>query len=164
MTSISEPPWLIYARKFIGLAEIPGKEHSPIIVSWLTRLKAWWKDDEVPWCGTFVAQCFSVHELLLPKHWYRAKDWLNWGVKLSAPEVGCVVVYERTGGGHVGFVVGQDASGYLMTLGGNQGNRVSVAPFDRSRVLGYRWPAGIVVMIAPLPIVDSDGKVSTQEG
>jgi uncharacterized protein (TIGR02594 family) len=158
-----EPSWLVTARSYVGLKEIPGVQHEPTIVKWLTNLKAWWKDDEVPWCGTYVAQCFSENEILLPKHWYRAKDWLNWGIKLPSPTVGCVVVYERTGGGHVGFVVGQDSRGYLMTLGGNQGNKVSIAPFDRSRVLGYRWPDGEVIAMAPLPLLDSDGKPSVNE-
>lgn len=158
-----EPSWLTTARSYIGLAEIPGKQHSPTIINWLIRLKAWWRDDEVPWCGTFVAACFSQAEIVLPKHWYRAKDWLNWGITMTVPTVGCVVVYERTGGGHVGFVVGQDARGYLQTLGGNQLNRVSIAPFDRSRVLGYRWPAGEVVTAAPLPFLDSNGQPSTNE-
>ena len=53
---------------------------------------------------------------------------------LQAPTVGCVVVFEREGGGHVGLVVGADTKGRLLVLGGNQGDAVSIAPFDRSRV------------------------------
>jgi uncharacterized protein (TIGR02594 family) len=52
---VIEPHWLPIARKYIGLTEIPGKAHNPTILRWLTELKAWWKDDETPWCGTFVA-------------------------------------------------------------------------------------------------------------
>ena len=54
---MSELAWIKEARKHIGLAEIPGKQHNPVIVNWLTALGAWWNDDETPWCGTFVAHC-----------------------------------------------------------------------------------------------------------
>ena len=78
--------------------------------------------------------------------------------------VGCVVVYERKGGGHVGFVVGKDQKGNLMTLGGNQGDRVSVLPFEQSRALGYRWPSNYpIIPTEPLPLVSSDGFVSKKE-
>lgn len=133
--------WLTEARKHIGLREIAGKTHNPTIINWLGYLKAWWKDDETPWCGTFVAHCCRVAQRQIPRHWYRAKAWLEVGAPLDKPAYGCIVVFERQGGGHVGFVVGQDAAGNLLVLGGNQGNRVSIAPFSRSRVLGYRWLA-----------------------
>ncbi|MDO4434727.1 MAG: TIGR02594 family protein [Alysiella sp.] len=138
---LPDPLWLIEARKHIGLTEIAGKDHNPTIRNWLIALKAWWTDDETPWCGTFTAHCCRVGGRALPKHWYRARDWLNTGTRLSRPAYGCIAVFERQGGGHVGFVVGQDKNGNLLILGGNQGNRVSIAPFARSRVAGFIWPS-----------------------
>lgn len=165
-----EPRWLETARKYVGQKEVPGKESNPWLVSLWHKLKGaevfkWLgaDDSSAPWCGTFVAACFSESAIPIAKHWYRARDWLNWGVKLSAPTVGCVVVYERKGGGHVGFVVGQDQSANLMTLGGNQGDKVSIAPFSVARVLGYRWPENEVVSLRVLPVVKSDGSLSTNE-
>jgi uncharacterized protein (TIGR02594 family) len=149
--------------RHVGLAETPGKESTPQIQRWLIELKAWWRDDETPWCGVFVAACMRESGLPLPRHWYRALDWMNWGTPIAAPLVGCVVVYQRKGGGHVGIVVGRDRDGNLMTLGGNQGNRVSIAPFPVSRVLGYRWPSGVTMIDSPLPLAHSDGKVSETE-
>jgi uncharacterized protein (TIGR02594 family) len=100
----------------------------------------------------------------IPKYAFRARAWLEWGKTIHAPIVGCVVIYARKGGGHVGFVVGQDQHGNLMTLGGNQGDAVTVAPFDRSRVLGYRWPdSEPMPPLSFLPVVDSNGNVSTNE-
>jgi uncharacterized protein (TIGR02594 family) len=163
-SSRPEVPWLVAARKYIGVAEIPGVQHSPIIVGWLKKLKAQWFDDEVPWCGTFVGVCMSEAGIVLPQFWYRARDWMNWGVKLDEATVGCVVVYSRTGGGHVGFVVGKDKAGNIMTLGGNQHDAVNIKPFDPARVLGFRWPAHEVLTISPLPIVNLRGEISTQEG
>ena len=167
---MSEPRWLEIARKQIGQKEIPGKESNPWIVSMWHKLKgsavfSWLGSDDsaAPWCGTFVGACLSESGIPIAKHWYRARDWLNWGVTLSAPTVGCVVVYERKGGGHVGFVVGEDSARNLMTLGGNQADAVNIKPFPRSRVLGYRWPDKEVVSYAHLPVLDSNGKVSTNE-
>lgn len=139
---MAEPRWMAIARKYIGVAEIPGKDTAPTIARWLRELKSWWYDDETPWCGTFVGAVLREASITPATHWYRARDWLNWGVKIPEPAPGCVVVYERSGGGHVGFAVAVDQGGRILTLGGNQGNRVSIAPFDRYRVLGYRWPAG----------------------
>ncbi len=159
-----EPEWLQYARKFLDLREIPGSEDNPVIVDWLIKLRAWWRDDDTPWCGVYVAHCFAAFGLAIPVHWYRAKGWLDWGRIVDFPAVGSVVVFERKGGGHVGFVVGRDADGHLMVLGGNQGNKVSIAPFDLERVLGYRWPPDKIFIATPtLPLLNSNGQLSSNE-
>ena len=75
---------------------------------------------------------------------------------------GCIAVFERKGGGHVGFVVGTDERGRLMVLGGNQGDAVTIAPFDKSRVLGYRYPQGEKVLAGSLPLLASNGTPSSQ--
>lgn len=160
---MSEPDWLTFARRFIGLKEIPGTENNPIILQWLYKLKAWWREDETPWCGLFVASCLNETGYPIAKNWMRARAWLDWGIKLDFPTVGCVVVYERVGGGHVGFVVGRNIDGHLMTLGGNQSNKVSIAPFQTDRVLGYRWPAGVVLRVGALPVLNHNGEVSSNE-
>lgn len=158
------PSWLEIAKRYVGLAEIPGKQHNPTIARWLRELKAWWTDDETPWCGTFVAAVMREAGHPLPKAWYRAKAWLDWGIKLEKPTFGCIVVFDRKGGGHVGFVVGEDQRRRLLVLGGNQGNRVSVAPFELSRVAGYRWPIS-AIMDPPItvPKLASTGTSSVNE-
>lgn len=165
MSAARIPAWLAEAYKFNGLAEIPGPRHNPVILGWLRRLRAWYADDETPWCGTFVAHCIEAQGLPLPKYWMRAKAWADWGERLTEPEVGCIVVFERQGGGHVGFVVGRTADGRLLVLGGNQGNRVCVAAFDRARVLAYVWPPGVPLPApAPLIVMDAAGvPLSTNE-
>jgi uncharacterized protein (TIGR02594 family) len=134
--------WIDEAKKHIGLKEIVGKGTNLTIQSWLSNLRAWWSDDETAWCGTFVAHCIKKTGYPLPKHWYRAKDWLTWGLDVHTPCYGCVVVFNRVGGGHVGFCVGKDEQGRLMVLGGNQNNMVSISPFTLDRVAGYRMPIG----------------------
>jgi uncharacterized protein (TIGR02594 family) len=150
---MTDPRWLTHARQFMGVREIPGKTTAPVIAKWLRRLNAWWADDETPWCGAFVGGCLADIGLAKPKNWYRARAYLDYGYPLRKPEVGCIVVFnggaKRPGGGHVGFVVAQDYQNRLMVLGGNQSNAVTIAPFAKSRVLGYRWPAD-----APPPKTD----------
>lgn len=159
-----KPLWLIEAQRHVGLKEIKGARHNRFIVLWLKTLRAWWFDDETPWCGTFVAHCIQSCKYQLPKYWMRALDWLNWGQELEKPSVGCIVVFSREGGGHVGFVVGRDAAGNLMVLGGNQGDSVKISPFDPARVLGYRWPSQCAKPVdCHLPLLDSDGKLSNNE-
>ena len=51
----------------------------------------------------------------------RAKEYAFAGKRLTKPAYGCLVVFTRQGGGHVGFVVGKDKAGNLLVLGGNQG-------------------------------------------
>ena len=161
---MNDPIWLAQALEDIGLAELPGAPTSPKIDLWLKKLGAWWRDDETPWCGTAVAAWIKGAGGDLPKHWYRAKGWLDWGETLTTPVVGCVVIFERAGGGHVGLCVGRDAAGHLMVLGGNQGNKVSIAPFDQTRVIGYRWPKDMEpVTMAGLPTLHASGAVSTNE-
>ena len=143
----TDPAWIQWAHAHKGLREIPGARHEPRIAAWLTKLGAWWRDDETPWCGTFVAAAFDACGVPVARNWFRAKAWLDWGVPLAAPIPGAVVVFSRDGGGHVGFAVGKDTAGRLLVLGGNQGNAVSIAAFDVARAIGYRWPAGV-----PLPL------------
>jgi len=157
-------PWIVEAKKHIGLKEIPGTKHNTTILSWLKTLKAWWSDDETAWCGTFTAHCFNQCKIPVPKYWMRALAWAEWGVKLDRPVMGCVVTFSRKGGGHVGFVVGETPDGFLAVLGGNQGNAVSVSKFAKSRVNSYQWPAGYPIPAwVPLVKVSVAGAVSTNE-
>ena len=165
---MTEPAWLARARTYVGLREVPGKKHNPTIVGWWEKLKLSFRDDETSWCGGFVGGVCVESGLLPTKNPAGARNWLNFGVPLPKPALGAVVVFWRGAksgwSGHVGFVVGQDAKGNLMVLGGNQGDMVSIKPFGRDRVLGYRWPANTKLPDSyVLPLLKSDGRLSTNE-
>lgn len=159
------PRWLDHARKYIGLTEISGKSHNSKIVEWWNGL---FRDDETPWCGAFVGGVLRECGMPVVKGFAGARNWLKHGVELNKPAYGSIVVFwrgKRSGwSGHVGFVVGRDKAGNLMVLGGNQGNAVNIKPFSTDRVLGYRWP-GIAPFLEryDLPVLDSNGRVSTNE-
>lgn len=162
------PIWLQCARLYLGEAEIPGIENNPIIVRMWDGITGLWRDDETPWCAAFVHQVLT--DMGLPStRSAAARSYLKWGVRLAEPALGCVVVFWRgsPGGwsGHVGFVAGVDERGRLLVLGGNQGDAVSLAAFDRERVLGYRWPEGepLPVHHDALPVYANVGPTSRNE-
>jgi uncharacterized protein (TIGR02594 family) len=157
------PDWLVEAERHLGVTEIPGSKTNATIGGWLKRLGAWWSDDATPWCGVFVAHCMEASGIALPKYWMRAKDWAAWGSKLSAPETGCVVVFERKGGGHVGFVVGRTMAGNLLVLGGNQGDMVKISEFSRDRVIGYYWPPSVPLPMHQALLVMAPAELSINE-
>jgi uncharacterized protein (TIGR02594 family) len=164
---MAEPRWLTKARSYIGLTEHPGKKHNPTILKWWQSIRAPFRDDETPWCAGFVGGILEDLGIKSSRS-AAARSYTKWGQGLPYPTVGCVVVFWRgkpTGwSGHVGFVVGRDAAGNLMVLGGNQGNAVNIKPFSKSRVLSYRWPAGEPKPGKPyLPLLRSDGRLSENE-
>ena len=157
--------WIELAKRYIGQKEAVGAKSNPWIVS-LWENNKWLGDDDsrVPWCGAFVNYVLINNDINTFKTFFRAKDWLKWGVKLESPVYGCVVVFERKGGGHVGFVVGRDKVGNLLVLGGNQGDAVSIAAFDPTRISGFRWPAEIpLTETQPLAVMNIQTKLSTNE-
>lgn len=82
-----------------------------------------------------------------------ARSWLAWGNSCPAkPVYGMIAVFWRNNPhgwqGHVGFFVGQDPH-HVYVLGGNQGiGQVSIRPYAKTRLLGFRWPSGV-----PMPEV-----------
>lgn len=159
---MSDPRWLTIAKRYDGLREVVGPRHNSTIIGWLTKLRAWWRDDETPWCGIFVAHCMQEAGLPFPKLYMRAKAWSDYGSLLRPDRLapGAILVFDRSGGGHVGFYVGEDA-GHYFVLGGNQGNAVNVMKLGKSRLVASRWPKGEPVF--GKPVLMSGGRVSRNE-
>jgi hypothetical protein len=65
--------------------------------------------------------------------------------------------------GHVGLVVGEDRTGNLLVLGGNQGDAVRVSAFGRARVVAYRWPPAVDVLPGPPVLALGDAALSVSE-
>jgi uncharacterized protein (TIGR02594 family) len=161
-----EYPWMLDARKHLGLKEIAGRRHAPKILRWWALIRAPFTDDETPWCAAYVGGVLESTGIKSSRS-AMARSYLKWGRPLIRPTYGAVVVFWRgspsSGSGHVGFVVGQDPRRNLMVLGGNQGNEVSIKPFDKSRVLGYRWPDGVDVPGQHMPVLAHSGGLSINE-
>lgn len=151
-----DPYWLAIAQPLVGLKEIQGPGHAPeILAMWRAIKRSGIQSDEVPWCAAFVGACLE-RAGIRSSRFESAASYLNWGVRLDGPCHGCIVVFSRTGGGHVGFVVGIDPEGRLLVLGGNQGDEVSIKAFPRDRVTGYRWPVDVPISRQPLKIAQAE--------
>lgn len=145
-----EPPWLNHARQLIGTTEAAGEANNPAILDWAKREGGWierfYRADSIPWCGLFVGHCLLEAGISGPRNPLSALAWADWGeaVPVAEREAGCVVVFTRQGGGHVGFYVGEDPDGSaLHVLGGNQSDAVSMARISTARLHAVRWPSGI---------------------
>ena len=132
-------------KKELGVAEVSGTEANPRIVEYAkhTTLKA--TSDEVPWCSAlanFVVDSAGFKGTRSAA----ARSWLDFGEVLESPIVGCIVILDRKdasnpNAAHVCFCDHADISnGIIRVIGGNQGNKVSVARFPTNKVLGYRSP------------------------
>ena len=157
----TEPAYLTIARRDIGLREIKGPKHAGRIVQMLQKLGAWWRDDETPWCGVAVGAWLTAAGLPIPKHYYRALAWADYGMPCPRPMQGAIAVLTRKGGGHVGIVTGVTRDGsHVRLLGGNQNDAVNETWFPAHRITTYRMPAGVPrnpATVAPL------GALSTSE-
>ncbi|WP_260597800.1 TIGR02594 family protein [Sphingomonas endolithica] len=171
MTTASEPAWLGHARSLLGTREAAGAANSPTILGWAKLLGTKvlgmvYNADSVPWCGLFVANCLRAAGIDLSgmKVAVRAKEWATWGSNLSplvlAP--GAILVFDREGGGHVAFYVGEDRS-YYHVLGGNQGDKVSIMRLEKSRCIARRWPRGVPVIGKPVKLTAGGVPVSSNE-
>lgn len=172
--SIQMPEWLRLAYSFHGLREIPGPSHNADILRWWERLQLPFRDDETPWCAGFVNAMVQAAGLpIVGKNRAAALGWRwnGYGRRLEGPALGAVMSMTRPGrpgSGHMTFVAGRDAQGRIMGLGGNQGNAVSINPYQSTgRDAQYHWPEGAPppaeVGLASLPIITTSGAVLTNE-
>ena len=157
----NKPRWLTKAESYIGLKEITGPHHNPQILKFWEEIKLGGiNDDETPWCAAFVGGVLEESDIRSSRSGM-AKSYMNWGTELKKPTIGCVVVFTRKGGGHVGFVEGVDKNGNLYVLGGNQSDTVSVKLFKTDNVVSYRWPTG-EPMVNELPVLSSAANFETK--
>ena len=147
-----------HAQRFVGeVHEIPGAQHSPFIQWCFEACEGYGPDtpDEVPWCSAWLNRMCWIVRLPRSKS-AAARSWLGigHGVDLARAIVGADVVVLKRGvgaqpgpevlkaSGHVGLFAGRetdrDGKGYVLVLGGNQADGVTVARFPEEQILGIR--------------------------
>ena len=106
-------------------------------------------DDASPWCAIFANAMLKRSGYRPWVRLFAARGALGWGMPLTSPKRGCVVVLDRVDPkqpnvkhGHVTFYLGEtrDRPGWFDGVGGNQRNQVCVASYDSGRVIGWRLP------------------------
>ena len=132
-----------YAKLELGTAEVLGKASNPRIDQYLstTSLPEGMIEDSTPWCSAFVNWC-HVMAGIEGTNRANARSWLEWGEEVKwPPQVGDVTELWRNSQkgskGHVGFYVREDKNRVFL-LGGNQNNKVCIAPYPKVRIMGYR--------------------------
>ena len=164
----TEPSWLIIARSYLGVAEIPGPSSDPVIMRWAKNAGGWVKsffvNDDIPWCALFVNNVL-LEDGLKGTGTLAALDFKKWGVELKEPALGAIVVFQRPGGGHVGFYLGQRADGAVRVLGGNQSNAVTDnAWLAGNRLVSVRWPPDRPLPTSgPIRLAANGATLSTNE-
>ena len=144
------PRWLVWATAELGVHEILGPEATERIVFYdsFTSLKA--TSDEVAWCSAFGCAALENSGIRSPRSAH-ARDWLKYGKRLPAPQIGCAAILNRGGSpdptvidgpGHFTFVSGLPVGGIFEGLSGNQADQVKKSHFKTSDVLAWIWPEG----------------------
>jgi len=160
------PRILVQAVKQLGVKEFVGKEHNSIILGWAKNLglERIYTNDEIPWCGLFIAECCRAAGLEVVERPLWALNWNKFGNRVSEPMLGDVLTFKRNGGGHVGIYVGEDQTHYHV-LGGNQNNAVNVARIAKSRLTQARRTAWKIAQPANVRKVylEPKGVITTNE-
>lgn len=163
------PLTIVRALELLGVAEIVGKGSNQTILAWRDELNlagiriAGYSDDDIPWCGLFAAIVAHRARKEPVKDPLWARNWAKFGVKSPKASLGDCLVFERNGGGHVGWYVAEDATAYHV-LGGNQGNKVCVTRIAKDRCIAVRRPKYFSQPPSVKPyIVKSTGALSSNE-
>jgi uncharacterized protein (TIGR02594 family) len=159
--------WFEEATSLLGTREVGGSASNPMILDWADDLDIHYADDDIPWCGLFVAHCIgaTLPDEELPGNPLGARNWSSFGTK-TQPRLGAVMVFWRGSPdgwkGHVGFYNGESSDAYQI-LGGNQSNSVSLAWISKDRLLQARWPKSGASLSSKAVEKEKTGGLSTNE-
>lgn len=163
-----DPPWMVLAEQKKGLIETKDN----------AELRKFLKSDgatlgdptKFPWCGDFEETiiALTLPDERLPTNPYLARNWQTFGVA-SDPLYGCPTPFWRTSkshstNGHIANLVGINKAGTkYRVIGGNQSNSISESWIAVDRSLGARRPVTWKLPLRPLPVLEDDGSLSTNE-
>lgn len=160
------PKMVKEALALMGTMEVKGPKNNPVILAWAKEvgLLDTYTEDEIPWCGLFMAVIAKRAGKKSPNQPLWAKNWLHFGTPTDAPSLGDVLVFSRNGGGHVALYVGEDNTAYHC-LGGNQSDSVSITRILKGRCVGVRRPDYInqPESVKPIILTAAGSPISTNE-
>lgn len=163
LESLELPKIVSIGLETYGTTEIPGQASNQKILNWAKELGISYGNDDIPWCGLWMAYVVkqSGREPVKSPLW--ARNWAKWGDMVPTPELGDIVVFARKSGGHVGVYIGED-SGAFHILGGNQSNAVNITRIAKLRAIAYRRPKyqNKPISVKKYPL-DASGDISTNE-
>lgn len=137
------PKMLVEAIRHYGVLEHPGKGSNPNILAWAKEVgvNGWYLDDDVPWCGLFVGIVVKRAGYPIKMDLLSALSWAKFGEEVTKGRemLWDILVFTRSGGGHVGFYVGETETAFLV-YGGNQSNAVGFTWIAKDRLFAARRP------------------------
>lgn len=160
------PKMVVEFIKIYGVAESPGTGDNPVIIGWAKEvgLDDVYVHDSTAWCGLEMAILTyrAGKEIVKEPLW--ALNWAKFGVAVQTPMLGDVLVFKRTGGGHVGIYIGQDDLAYHVA-GGNEGDKSTIIRILKSRLYAARRPIYQSGQPANVRVIklESTGHISTNE-
>lgn len=133
-------PWTKVAIREMGVREFYETSNNPRILQYLRSTELlnsnYQSKDETYWCSSFVNWCIEKSGIEgTNSPW--ARHWLNWGIAITTPFRGCIVVFKRGTGGHVGFYM-KETKDSIYVLGGNQDDEVNIKRYSKVNLLGFR--------------------------
>jgi len=149
-------PWLDTMKSLDGLHWDSGEGKNPKIAEMLEfiattfpDMAAYCRDEEkldyFAWCGLTVAYCMAKAGIRPPyqlgvdtSSFLWAKSWADWGVAVTTPQPGDVLVYDW---GHVSLYDHETAGDQYASHGGNQSHTVNVMMFPMANCVAIRRPA-----------------------
>ena len=92
------------------------------------------------WCAWWLRRYLGIPKSVFPNGAYNlARAFARIGQPAQKGCVGCIAVFSRGGGGHVGVVKSWDANGNPVILSGNYNHGVGVGPRPVSRLIALRY-------------------------
>lgn len=152
------PTLLEVMQSRLGIQELPGRGHNPVIVGWFKSIgHPEVQDDETSWCSVCCGSAAIEAGWPIPPVNVNmlARSWLTWGREVAIDDIqpGDVAVWPRGNSswqGHVNVV--ESVKGKkVVCIGGNQGGLAGgdavtrAKPRSVSEALGFRRPVAATV-------------------
>jgi uncharacterized protein (TIGR02594 family) len=160
------PKMIVEGLKLVGIHEVAGSQHNPIIMGWAKELNLQdtYKADEIPWCGLVHAYLCKLAGKIPVASPLWALNWGKFGQATPIAMLGDTLVFKRPGGGHVACYVGEDAEAYHV-MGGNQGDAYGFTRIPKFRLYAIRRPIYSIAQPANVRriFLTASGSLSTNE-
>lgn len=149
--------------------EVAGKKANPEIMKLAKEasVSKIYTDDAMAWCAVAMVALLlraGKEVLFFGYARLRAASFLLYGTEVTIPMLGDILVFDRSGGKHVGVYIAEDATHY-HTAGGNQGNTFNVTRIAKDRLESARRPSYKIGVPASVKqyFVEPTGEVSINE-
>lgn len=146
----------------LGIQEIPGQNHNPIIVGWAKDAgHPNILDDETAWCSICLCSAAVESDMPMPPVNVNtmARSWMTWGVKveLSDLQPDDIAIWPRGNPsgpyGHVNVIEKVLPSGKIICIGGNQSGLGGGDAVTRTKALD---PRGAIMFRRGVPATVKD--------